>query len=142
MTSDTTAGSAPAGYGTEAADTESVVRRHLTAFLEQQGIPAIVADYDDDARFLTEQATFHGKSEIGGFFASFIDALPDGAFDRFALRTLRIHDDLAYITWSVGDEFPLGTDTFVVSNGKITLQTYAGYSLPSDRGGRDRTRGT
>jgi len=35
-------------------DTETVVRHHLQAFLEQQGLDAILNDYADDACFLSE----------------------------------------------------------------------------------------
>ncbi len=113
---------------TDVRDTEAVVRRHLTTFLEQRGIDAIVADYDPDAWFYAEDETFHGKEEIGEFFAAFIDSLPEGAMDRFTLRTLRVHRNFAYITWNAGPEIPLGTDTFVVTAGKIAFQTYASYS--------------
>ena len=34
------------------AATETVVRHHLQAFVEQQGIDAILSDYADDACFL------------------------------------------------------------------------------------------
>ena len=60
-------------------DTESVVRNHLQAFLEQKGIAAILSDYDDDARFLSEGRTYHGRREIGDFFEAFIASLPPQA---------------------------------------------------------------
>ena len=117
---------------TESSDTETVVRNHLHAFLEQQGIDAIVRDYDESARFYSEAKIYQGKQEIGGFFADFLAALPDGGVERFTLRSMRVQGNVAYITWSVGAEIPLGTDTFVVHNGKILSQTYAMYAT-SDR---------
>jgi hypothetical protein len=105
--------------------TETVVRNHLQAFLDQKGIAAILADYDDEASFYGEARIYHGKQEIGTFFENFIASLPPGAVDRFSLRSLRVDGDLAYITWSAGREIPLGTDTFIVRNGKIVLQTFA-----------------
>ena len=105
--------------------TEAIVRNHLQAFVEQKGIAAILSDYADNARFHSETKTYQGKQEIGDFFKSFIASLPAGATERFSLRTLRVDGDLAYITWSAGSEIPLGTDTFVVRNGKIVSQTFA-----------------
>lgn len=105
--------------------TESVVRNHLQAFLDQKGVAAILSDYDDDARFLSESRTYHGKHEIREFFEAFIASLPPQAINRFSLQTLRVDGEIAYITWSVGPELPLGTDTFVVRNGKIVCQTFA-----------------
>jgi ketosteroid isomerase-like protein len=106
-------------------DTESVVRNHLQAFVEQKGIDAILDDYQDDARFLSEIRTYHGKREIRRFFETFLASLPPNAIGRFALRSLRAEGEIAYITWSVGNVVPLGTDTFVVRNGKIVSQTFA-----------------
>jgi ketosteroid isomerase-like protein len=111
--------------GARPSATEAVVRNHLQAFLEQAGIDAILSDYDDDARFLSESGTYHGKREIGGFFEAFIASLPPGAIERFSLRSLRVEGELAYITWSVGGYALLGTDTFVVRNGRIVSQTFA-----------------
>ena len=124
---------------TKPSATEAVVLAHLQAFVEQKGVAAIVADYDDDARFHSEARTYRGKQQIGDFFADFIASLPPGAADRFSLRSLRIDGDLAYITWSAGREIPLGTDTFVVRNGKIVAQTFAmctasGLAGASERG--------
>jgi ketosteroid isomerase-like protein len=115
---------------TESSVTETVVRNHLQAFLEQKGIAAIVDDYDEAARFYSEAKVYHGKREIGCFFADFIDSLPAGAIERFSLKSLQVAGNLAYITWSSGNEIPLGTDTFVVENGKIASQTFAMHSVP------------
>ena len=109
--------------------TETVVRNHLQTFLEQQGVTALVSDYDDDAHFYSEAKIYRGKQEIHGFFTDFIASLPAGAIDRFTLTSLRVARNVAYITWCVGDDIPLGTDTFVVKNGKIVSQTFAMYAV-------------
>jgi ketosteroid isomerase-like protein len=111
--------------------TEAVVRNHLQAFLEQEGVDSIVKDYDDAARLHTETKMYDGKQEIHGFFVDFIDRLPAGAIDRFELTSLRVEGNIAFITWSVGSEIPLGTDTFVVDRGKIVSQTFAMYAPPA-----------
>jgi ketosteroid isomerase-like protein len=111
--------------------TEAVVRNHLQAFLEQKGLAAILSDYDENACFHSEATSYRGKQEIGQFFANFIASLPAGAIERFSLRSLRVDGDLAYITWSVGREIPLGTDTFLVRNEKIVSQTFAMYMASS-----------
>jgi ketosteroid isomerase-like protein len=112
----------------DASVTETVVRNHLEAFLKQKGVAAIVADYEEDARFFTESLIYQGKQDISGFFVNFIASLPSGAIDQFTLRSLLVDRNIAYITWSVGSDIPLGTDTFVVTNGKIVSQTFAMHS--------------
>jgi ketosteroid isomerase-like protein len=116
---------------TRSSDTEAVVRNHLQTFVEKKGIAAILTDYDDDACFHCETKTYRGKKEIRDFFEGFIASLPPGAADSFALRTLRVEGDLAYITWSAGRQIPLGTDTFVVRDGRIVSQTFAAYVVPA-----------
>lgn len=114
-------------------DTENVVRHHLRAFLEQQGLAAILSDYDDDARFFTEATIYRGKQQIRGFFDAFLASLPERAIDRFALTSLRVDRDVACITWRIEGDVALGTDTFVVDEGKIVSQTFAMYAgAPSE----------
>jgi ketosteroid isomerase-like protein len=116
---------------TQTSVTETVVRNHLQAFVEQKGLAAILNDYDENARFYSEAKIYQGKQEIHGFFKNFIDSLPAGAIERFSLRCLRADGNIAYITWSVGADIPMGTDTFVVDNGKIISQTFAMYAVPA-----------
>lgn len=110
---------------TESSVTEVVVGNHLRAFLEQKGVAAVVGDYDDEARFLTEAKIYRGKQEIHDFFVDFIGSLPPGAVDRFVLRSMQVDGSIAHITWNIGEEVHLGTDTFVVDHGKIISQTFA-----------------
>jgi hypothetical protein len=105
--------------------TETVVRNHLDAFLKQKGVDEIVADYDEEARFFAESSIYRGRKDIKGFFDKFIASLPPGAIDHFTLRSLLVDRNVVYITWSAGSDIPLGTDTFVVNNGKIVSQTFA-----------------
>lgn len=49
---------------TESSVTETVVRNHLQAFLEQKGVAAIVHDYDENARLYSEAKVYQGKQEI------------------------------------------------------------------------------
>jgi len=111
--------------------TETVVRNHLIAFVEQKPVGVIVGDYADDAVFCTEARIYRGKQEIHGFFEDFIASLPAHAVSRFTLRSLQVDRNIAYITWQVGNDVPLGTDTFVVDNGKIVSQTFAMYAVPA-----------
>ncbi len=123
---------------TPSADTETVVRRHLQAFVEQKGLDAILSDYADDACFITESSVYRGKQGIRQFFEGFMASLPPNAVDAFALHALRTESDVAYITWSAGHDLPLGTDTFVVRGGRIVSQTFAAYRAPAQAPGEAR----
>ena len=109
---------------TRLGNVETVVRHHLQVFVEQQGLDAILDDYADNACFLSETREYCGKPAIREFFEGFLAALPRQAIGQFTLRSLRVQGDVAYITWSAGPELPLGTDTFVVNDGRIVAQTF------------------
>ena len=91
-----------------------------------------VKDYNDTARLYNETKVYHGKREVHGFFVGFIAGLPAGGTGRFELRSLQVEGHIAYITWNVGSEIPLGTDTFVVKNEKIVSQTFAMFAPPTE----------
>ena len=110
---------------TAIATTEAVIRNHLHAFVAQRGVDAIVSDYHDDARLYTEARIYEGKEAIRGFFVDFIASLPEGVVNRFLLKALHVDRDLAFITWNAGADVPLGTDTFLVRDGRIVSQTFA-----------------
>lgn len=46
--------------------------------------------------------------------------------------------NVAYITWSVGTDIPLGTDTFVVEDGRLVSQTFAMYAPAAAEAGAGR----
>ena len=110
---------------TDAKQTELVIQQHLRAFLEDQGVDAILSDYHEDAVFLTPEAVYRGKRAIRAFFVGFLANLPAGARDDFELRRIAIDDDLGYIVWDLNGAVSLGTDTFIVRDGRIAQQTFA-----------------
>ena len=110
---------------TAIASAEAVIRNHLQAFIAQRGVDAIVSDYHDDARLYTEARIYRGKEQIRAFFVEFIASLPEGVVNRFLLKALHVDRDLAFITWNAGADVPLGTDTFLVREGRIVSQTFA-----------------
>src|SRR3954452_12174610 len=115
---------------TKSSVTETVVRNHLQAFLEQKGLAAILNDYDENARFFSEVKIYQGEKAIYAFFMDFIGSLPAGGVDHFSLRSERFDGNIASTTGSSGSDIAMGPDTLVVNNGKIVSQTFAMYALP------------
>jgi len=107
--------------------TLNVMNRHLHAFMAKQGVGAIVADYDEHAVLHAPDCVYRGVDEIRRFFEAFLGNLPEQALELFRMRTQEAHGEVGYIVWSVGELIPLGTDTFVIRDGKIVQQTYAAH---------------
>ena len=103
--------------------TETVLQNHLRA--AKIGVDAIMEDYTDESVLITHEATYRGLAEIRRFFTALFGALPRGFFDELKLIRHEIVDEVAYILWERKPQIARATDTFVVRNGKILVQTFA-----------------
>lgn len=109
-----------------AAATQAALDHHLGAIIAVD-VDEMMKDYTEDSVVVVPDGTFKGLAEIRGFFNEFSKALTPEFLAAFEMIKSEVHGDTAYIAWSVGDAVPLGTDTFVVTDGKIRIQTAAFY---------------
>ena len=109
-----------------ATSTQATLDHHLQAMGE--GIDALMQDYTEDSVVITPDATLRGLAEIRAFGTAFLEALPAGFWDTFKINRTEVAGEVAYILWEAKPSFPLGTDTYVVRDGKIVYQTFAAYT--------------
>jgi ketosteroid isomerase-like protein len=113
-----------------AADTSQVLKHHLEAF-GAQDIEAIMEDYTADAVLITPMGTMRGHAEIRAAFVGFWADI-FAAVESFELTCEAVEGEVAYIVWSCESgthSLPVGTDTFVIRDGKIVAQTFAGHII-------------
>jgi ketosteroid isomerase-like protein len=113
------------------ATTEAVVNRHLQRF-SAGDLPGVVADYAPNAVFIVPSGVLRGVAAIEPLFAALIAefAKPGAIFD---LQQQVVEGDVAYIRWvaeTADNTYDLGTDTFVVRDSKILIQTFAFKATP------------
>lgn len=106
-------------------NTEAVVKQHMVA-LGKGDMEAVMADYSEGAILCSPQGLSRGHAEIRATIEPFVKkVLPPGS--DFKLQKMLVDGEVAYIAWtaeSAGFRLPLGTDTFVVRDGKIVAQTF------------------
>lgn len=111
--------------------TDDVLEHHLDAFSEQD-MAAILDDYDDDSVVITDEETYRGREEIEGLFEElFADFAQPGS--EMELHHQAIEDEVAHIVWdgeTPDNAYEFATDTFVVRDGTIVVQTFAGKIEP------------
>ena len=107
--------------------TKATLEHHLQAF--EEGLDAIMSDYTEDSVVVSPDGTYRGLLEIRGFFMAFVAGLPDGFWDVFEMKRQEVVGEYAYIHWEAKPWVLLGTDTFVVKDGKFALQTFAAHSV-------------
>jgi hypothetical protein len=108
-----------------------VFNHHVQA-LGAEDLEEIVADYSDDAIFITPAGVLRGKDSIRQAFAGLLGEIPQATWD---LKTTLFEDDILFLEWSAeggGNRIEDAVDTFVFRDGLIRVQTVR-YSLQSAR---------
>ena len=111
--------------------TNDVLGHHLTAFGEGD-VDEILKDYNEDSVLLHPDGVVKGLQQLQAFFTEIFKIFVPGDYS-FEMKRQEVHDDVAYIYWKAETPkfvFELGTDTFVVRNSKIAVQTFAGHMVP------------
>ncbi len=108
------------------ATTEQVLEHHMNAF-GGGDLEAILQDYAEDSVFFIQDGLLRGPGEIRPLFEAFIAEFgkPGASFE---MKKQIVDGETAFIVWSAetaDNVYELGTDTFVVRNGKIVTQTLA-----------------
>ena len=101
---------------------EEVFAHHAQA-LGAGDLDGIVADYADDAVFITPAGTKRGKNGIREAFTQLLADVPNAAWE---LKTQIYEGDVLFLEWaavSAATKVEDGIDTFVFRDGLIRVQT-------------------
>lgn len=113
------------------ATTQSVLDHHMKTFLGND-LEGIMADYSEESVLVTPTNTLKGITEIRDNFARVFTLLPKDSIS-FKMNKSLVVKDLAYIIWECDApkiKFEYGSDSFIIQNGKIVRQTFAGVVTP------------
>ena len=113
------------------ASTKDVLDHHLKCFGEGD-LEGILSDYAHNAVLFTEDGPRKGTDAIRPLFQAMVAEFrkPKAIF---TMKQQFVEGDYAYILWSAetaDNVYELGTDTFVVREGKIVVQSFAGRIVP------------
>jgi len=113
------------------ASTKEVLDHHLKCFGEGD-LNGILSDYAQGAVLFTPDGPLRGADAMRPLFqAMFAEFRKPGAV--FSMKQQSVEDDYAYILWTAetaDNVYEVGTDTFVVRDGKIVAQSFAGKITP------------
>ena len=103
--------------------TPEEVFAHHAQSLGAGDLDEIVADYADDAIFITPAGTRRGKDGVRGGFTQLLADVPDAVWN---LKTQIYEDDVLFLEWAAdaaATRVEDGLDTFVFRDGLIRVQT-------------------
>jgi ketosteroid isomerase-like protein len=111
--------------------TQRVVENHIQRFREGD-LDGVLEDFSPDAVVFTPSGTLKGKSEIKTLFQNMLQEFGKAGASE-TVRTAIFEGDYAYLIWSgetVDNNYEFATDTFVLRNGKIVMQSFAAKVTP------------
>jgi len=106
---------------------KEVVMHHLNSFLNNN-LEAVMSDYTNESVLITRDTTYTGLEEISAFFVGLSMHFPQQK-SNLVLDKVAANDDLVYIVWHANTPsllVPIGSDTFIIKDGKIYQQTFVG----------------
>jgi ketosteroid isomerase-like protein len=99
--------------------TKAVYDHHMAA-LAGGDVDDVMTDYTEDSLFISNAGgVMKGLDALRGVFE-----MAAGAMGDLEILAEHVEDDTAFVAWKSG-AIPFGTDTFVVRDGKIAVQTVA-----------------
>lgn len=108
--------------------TKEIFEHHGKAFWEGD-LEAVMADYAEESILITPDGTYAGTTEIRNFFQGALKNFPKDSTTSQTIKTV-IKNDVAYVIWNCKTpkfELSYATDSFIIQNGKIIRQTFAGH---------------
>ena len=111
--------------------TKQVLEHHMQTFMKND-LDGVMSDYTEESILVTPDRTFAGLAEIRENFVGAFQALPTNGTTMTNIKSVATRD-VGYVVWKATTptlEFKYATDTFIVRDGKILRQTYAGDVAP------------
>jgi hypothetical protein len=107
--------------------TQEVLEHHLQ-YCQAANLEETMKDYCEASVIVTPNGPVKGLDEISTFFRDSMENCLPGNSKYVSLKRY-ICDEIAYTVWKAESELydvPFGTDTFIIRNGKIVQQSFAG----------------
>ena len=107
-------------------ETKAVVGHHTRA-LAKRDVEGVLSDYTEESVIYWKEGAARGLAEIQAFAESFWGSIPEGFWQNAKTIRAEFDGEIGYTLWASTAGVPLGTDTYIVRDGKIMVQTFAMY---------------
>ncbi|MCA9878734.1 MAG: nuclear transport factor 2 family protein [Thermomicrobiales bacterium] len=102
--------------------TVAVMTAHVQAL--GQGIDDIMRHYTEESVVFAPEGPCQGLVQIQAYYEAFLATRPDNFLKRFTVVRQDVIGEIAYVIWKAQPFVLIGTDTFIVRDGKIVLNTF------------------
>ncbi|WNJ18490.1 nuclear transport factor 2 family protein [Pontibacter sp. G13] len=112
-----------------------VIALHWRAF-QANDLQKVLSHYADEALFCTPDGPLKGKQDLEALYREMFKLLPANE-THWEFKQTFVDDNRVYCIWMAESplvRIPIGSDTFILEDGKIVYQTFAGYLTPQEPG--------
>jgi hypothetical protein len=109
-------------------DTRAVLQHHLEA-KTSRNVEEVLTDYTEESVLFTPDGPMRGIWLLRPFYTNLFDSTPSEFWDAFQVLRQDVQDESAYIVWRAEPRVPLGTETFLIRDGKIAVQSFTTYQV-------------
>lgn len=102
--------------------TVAVMTAHVQAL--GQGIDEIMQHYTEESVVFAPEGPCQGLAQIQAYYEAFLATRPAAFLKRFMIVRQDVIGEVAYVIWKAQPFVRVGTDTFIVRDGKIVLNTF------------------
>ncbi|MEK6259995.1 MAG: nuclear transport factor 2 family protein [Planctomycetota bacterium] len=93
-------------------------------------VAELLSDYSEQSVMYTSAGPVRGLEALKRFFQQFLSSVPKSFAAEYEVLRQDVDGDVAYTLWRSGSFALMGTDTFLIRDGKVAVQTTAAY-IPS-----------
>ena len=102
--------------------TVAVMTAHVQAL--GQGIDEIMRHYTEESVVFAPEGPCQGLAQIQAYYEAFLATRPDNFLKRFTIVRQDVIGEVAYVIWKAQPYVRIGTDSFIIRDGKIALNTF------------------
>jgi len=111
---------------TSSNDTNRVLDNHLSS-AGRGDLEGVMSDFAEDSVLFLAQGPVRGMRALRAFYEALLTNPPSGFPANMKLLRRDVEGEVGYIVWQAEPGVRLATDTFLVRDGKIRIQTFAAY---------------
>jgi ketosteroid isomerase-like protein len=111
--------------------TEEILNHHLDCF-DKGDLEGLLSDYTEDSVLEVPQTQLRGLEKLRKAFTAMFADFGKGE-SSFEMQRTSINGEFAYVFWQAQTEdndYHIGSDTFVIRDGKIVYQTFSAHITP------------
>lgn len=100
-----------------------VLMHHVNALATKQ-IDEVLKDYTEDSVIMVPERSYRGLAELRTYFQVAVDTAPMEMFQNLVVNRQDIQGEVFYVVWKSQPFFKAASDTFIIRDGKILVQTF------------------